>query len=112
MGPGGNHSLVAFPSLSLVAFSRQLTSSLPVRSHGRAIFNKLSLAVAYFKTVAESVISECSQNFFVEDMEDMEEKPRNPHRPRKNLVLFRTRHATSTCARKDFFSTASNMGKV
>ena len=61
------------------------------------------LEVAHVKTMAESVINECTKKM------DMEQKPRNPHRPRKNLVLFRaTRDVTGTCARKDFFSTASN----
>ena len=56
------------------------------------------LEVAHVKTLAESVINECSKKM------DMEQKPRNPHRPRKNLVLFRaTRDVTGTCARKRLF---------
>ena len=56
------------------------------------------LEVAHVKTMAESVINECTKKL------DMEKKPRNPHRPRKNLVLFRaTRDVTGTCARKRLF---------
>ena len=64
---------------------------------GKPRANVSQLEVAHFKTVAESVINECTKKL------DMEQKPRNPHCPRKNLVLFRaTRDVTGTCARKTF----------